>query len=86
MKLTQNPQYCKKTHPLHTRLGSSSLALIHQTLAVSPHLVNADGLAVYFDHVHNLDGIICIIFTHELYEPIALMLLGNAVPRHVYID
>ena len=52
----------------------------------SPNLVDADGFAVYFNHVHNLDGIVCIIFTHELYEPIALMLLGNAVSRHVYID
>ena len=49
------------------------------------YLVDSDGFAVEFDHVHDLDGIVCIFLSHELHKPIALMELGDAVTRHVHI-
>ncbi len=37
-------------------------------------------------HVHNLYGIVCILFAHELDEAVALVLLGDTVLGHVHID
>ena len=49
------------------------------------YLVDSDGLAIEFDHIHDLDGIVCILLSHELYKPIALVELCDAVTRHVHI-
>ena len=31
-----------------------------------------DGLPVQFDHVHNLDRVVCILLAQEFYKPVAL--------------
>lgn len=36
--------------------------------------------------MHNLDGVICILFTLELYKTVGLMFIGDLVPRNVDID
>lgn len=49
------------------------------------YLVDSDGLAIQLDHVHYLNGIVCIFFSHELHKAIALMGLGDPVPRDVHV-
>lgn len=49
-------------------------------------LVDLDGLPVQFDHMHDLDRIIRILLTLELYKSISLMLIGDLIPRDVNID
>ncbi len=49
------------------------------------YLVHANGLAVELDHIHDLDGIVCIVLSHELDKAVALMQLGDPVTRHVDI-
>ena len=44
-----------------------------------------DGFAVQFDHVHDLDGVVCILLSHELHKPIVLVQLCDVVTRHVHI-
>lgn len=48
-------------------------------------LVDFDGLAIQFDHVHNFDGVVCILLTFELDEPESLMLVGNFIPGNMHI-
>lgn len=50
------------------------------------HLVHTNGLAINLDHVHDFYSIVSIIFTHELNEPVTLVLLSDAIPRHVHVD
>ncbi|RUS87898.1 hypothetical protein EGW08_004314, partial [Elysia chlorotica] len=50
------------------------------------YLVDPDRLAVELDHVHDFDGVVCILLTHELDKTVALVSLGNAVFGHVDID
>lgn len=42
-------------------------------------------LSVQLDHMHNLDGIVCIFLTFELNETVALMLIGDLIPGDVDI-
>ena len=49
------------------------------------HLVHPDRLAINLDHVHDLYGVVCVIFTHELDKPVTLVLLSDAITRHVDI-
>lgn len=50
------------------------------------HFVDTYGFAVHLNHIHDLDRIIGIIFSHELYKPIALVLLSDTITWHVNID
>ena len=50
------------------------------------YLVDADRLAVEFDHVHDLDGVLGVLLVHELDEAVALMVLRDAVFGHMNVD
>lgn len=54
-----------------------------QVLLVGRCLVHTNRFAVQFDHVHDLDRIIRILFAQELDESISLVHLGYSVLGHV---
>lgn len=58
---------------------------LYEALDVISYLVHSNGLAVDFDHVHDSDGIVCIVFSHELHKAIVLVQLSDPVPWHVHI-
>jgi hypothetical protein len=49
-------------------------------------LIDLDGFAVEFDHVHNLDGVVSVLFTLELDKTVALVLISDLIPRDMDID
>ena len=49
------------------------------------YLIHSYRFAIYLYHVHNLNGIVSIILSHELHEPIVLVKLSDPVSWHVYI-
>jgi len=53
---------------------------------MSRGLVDPDGLAKKFYHIHDLDGVVCVILREELNEAIALVHHGHPVLGHVYVD
>lgn len=57
-----------------------------QVFVVGRGLVYSDGFAIEFDHIHNFNGVICILFAKELHKAIALMLASDSVFRHVCVD
>ena len=48
-------------------------------------LVDSNGFPKEFDHVHDLDGIVCVIFAHKLNEPVPLVGLCDPVSWDVDI-
>ena len=57
---------------------------ISRTLNIC-YLVHSYGFAVYLYHVHDLDGIVRVVLSHELHEPIVLVKLRDPVSWHVNI-
>ena len=49
------------------------------------HLVDSDGFPVEFDHVHDFDGVVCVLLPHELHEPVTLVRLSDTIPRNMHI-
>lgn len=49
-------------------------------------LVDLDWLAVQLDHVHDLNRVIGVLLTLELDEAVALVLVGDLIPRDVHVD
>jgi len=49
------------------------------------YLVHSDWFSKQFDHIHNLNGIICIFLTYEFHKAITLVGLCYSVLWHVYI-
>ena len=52
---------------------------------VETYLIYTYRFAIHFNHVHNLYGIVCILLSHKLHEPITLMSLCYSVLWHVHI-
>lgn len=57
-----------------------------QVFVMRRSLIDSNRLAIQFDHVHNFDGIVSILFTKELHKSIALMLASNSVFGHMCVD
>jgi len=53
---------------------------------VSGRFVHPYWLSIKFDHVHDFDGVVCVLFGEELYETVALVHQGHSVFGHVDID
>lgn len=49
------------------------------------YLVHSDRFPVQFYHVHDFDGIVGVLLTHELDKPVALMILCDTIFGHVHI-
>lgn len=49
-------------------------------------LIDFDGLAVEFDHVHDLDGVVGVLLAFELDEAVPLVLVADFVPGDVHVD
>lgn len=56
-----------------------------QALGIGGCLVDAYGLAVNLDHVHDLDGEVCVVFSHKLHKAVTLVLLRDAITGHVHV-
>ena len=72
------------TYYLHVRAcirDYASIYIVHCGL----NLVDSDRLAVEFDHVHDLDGVVCVLLAHKLHEPVPLVGLRDAVTWHMDI-
>ena len=54
--------------------------------ASKTHFVNPNRFAIQFYHVHDFDGIVGVLFSHELDKPVALVVLSYAVFGHVHVD
>ena len=50
------------------------------------YLVDSYRFAVQFDHVHDFDGVVCVVLSHEFDEAVALVVHRHPVLRHVHID
>lgn len=49
-------------------------------------LIDLDGLTIELDHVHYLDGVICILLALELDEAVPLVLVRDFIAGDVNID
>ena len=49
-------------------------------------LIDLDGLTIELDHVHYLDGVICVLLAFELDEAVPLVLVRDFVARDMHVD
>lgn len=56
-----------------------------EILSIGSSLVDTYGLAIELNHIHDLDGVVSILFAHELHKAVALVQLRYAVLGHVHI-
>lgn len=57
-----------------------------QVLLMSGRLIDSDGLAVEFNHVHDANCVFCVFLAEKLDESVTLVIRRNAVLGHVYIN
>ena len=90
--------YCKTNRAsFNNNLGTSNEAVNsrvqfshyftfnNSVLTFITYLINSDWFPVHFDHVHNFNAVVCVLFSHELHKAVSLVLLGYPVLRHVYV-
>ena len=61
---------------------------MHPSLLIhcgASHLVDSYRFSVEFDHVHDFDGVVCVVLPHELHEAVALVVHGHPVLGHVNV-
>jgi hypothetical protein len=64
----------------HEKVGSYILRSL-----ILGSLVDLDGLAIQFDHVHDLYGVVCVLLALEFDEAVALVLVCDFVSRDMHI-
>ena len=53
---------------------------------VLTRLVHLNWLVEQFDHVEDLDGVVCVLFSLKLDKAVALVLVGHLVTGNVNVD
>lgn len=70
---------------LRVQVADEDVGADIEVLVVRRRFVDSYGFAVKFDHVHNLYGVVCVIFAEELHKPITLMLSCYSIFGHVCV-